>query len=228
MSDDKKHKPDEIWVTQFTESSAQKFREQMHDKAKYSKDKPLVIYIDSYGGYVDSLAKMIATMDELPNPKITVCMGKAMSCGAVLLSHGDYRYCDKHSRVMVHEVSGGSGGDVHDMFNDAVETKRLNEYWLGLLAENSGMKNYSELRSYIKDQDGRDRFFDAKQSLEFGIVDAIGTPEIIPIVQYQIGKRETKPYVLEGGRGAKKTTKAKPQRKTTKKKTKRTTRKTKK
>lgn len=224
MADDKKSKSDEIWVNKFTEESAQKFREQIFEKAKVSADKPIVIYIDSYGGYVDALAKMIASMDELPNPKITVCMGKAMSCGAMLLSHGDYRFCDKHSTVMVHEVSAGAGGDVHDMYNSAQETKRMNEYWLGILAKNCGMKNYAELRKYIKDHDGRDLYFNAERAKEFGIVDAVGTPQIIPIVQYQIGTRQTKRYELEGGRGTKKT-KAKPKRKTKKKKTKRTTKK---
>ena len=56
---------------------------------------------------MDCLASMIETMDEVPNPIITVAHGMAMSCGAVLLSHGDIRFVGKNSRIMVHEVSGG-------------------------------------------------------------------------------------------------------------------------
>ena len=89
---------DEIWVIEFNEESAQDFRTSILKKSKENSHAPIIIYIDSYGGYVDSLAKMIATMDEIPNPKVTVCMGKAMSCGAILLSHGDLRFCDQHSR----------------------------------------------------------------------------------------------------------------------------------
>ena len=60
-----RREPQEIWVNEFTENSAQRFREQLFAKAKSDTDRPIVIYIDSYGGYVDSLAKMIASMDEI-------------------------------------------------------------------------------------------------------------------------------------------------------------------
>lgn len=122
---------DEIWVIKFDEESAQEFREQVIRASRNDPTQPIVVYIDSYGGLVDSLAKMIETMDEMPNPFITVCMGKAMSCGAVLLSHGDIRWCGKHSRVMVHEVSSGTQGDVNDMKADAQEADRLNKWFMG-------------------------------------------------------------------------------------------------
>src|ERR1700693_3667985 len=112
---------DEILVNDFTEDSAQEFRDKLLEAAKDDPMKPIVVYIDSYGGEVDALAKMIETMDEVSNPVITVAMGKAMSCGAMLLSHGDIRFCGKHSRVMIHEVSIGTGGDVHDVESTAKE-----------------------------------------------------------------------------------------------------------
>jgi ATP-dependent Clp protease protease subunit len=112
-------------------------------------------------------------------------MGKAMSCGAILLSHGDIRYCGPNSRVMIHEVSGASWGDVHDVHNDAVETVRLNEHFLGLLAANCGIKNgYKGLRKLIKDRDGRDIWLDAKAAHAFGIVDYVGIPRIVKLTQY--------------------------------------------
>jgi ATP-dependent Clp protease, protease subunit len=172
------HKSTEIWVTAFTEESAQKFREMMIMHAKHGGSHPIVVYIDSYGGQVDSLAKMIETMDEVSNPIVTVCMGKAMSCGAILLSHGDVRFCGRHSRVMIHEVSSGTIGDVHDMHADVEEVKRLNQYFLGLLAKNCGYNSYSELRKLIKEQDGRDRYLDAKSAVDFGIVDIVGLPRV--------------------------------------------------
>ena len=178
-------KSGEIWVNQFNEASATKFREQMIQVVMRDASMPIIIYIDSYGGYVYSLAKMMETMDQVPNPIITVCMGKAMSCGAILLSHGHYRYCTPNSSVLIHEVSAGTEGDVHDMLNDATTTKKLNERFMGILAENCNIKGgYKGLRKIIKDRDGRDINLDSKEALKFGIVDEVGSPGIAPQVIY--------------------------------------------
>jgi ATP-dependent Clp protease protease subunit len=178
---------DEIWVNEFTEDSARDFRNDVTEAAKSDPGKPIVIYIDSYGGQVDSLASMIETMDQFPNPFVTVAVGKAMSCGAVLLSHGDIRFCGKHSRIMIHEVSGVTGGDVHDMHADAMEIKRLNEHFMGLLAQNCGIKGgYSALRKMIKDRDGRDNYLNSDQAVKFGIVDVVGMPKIEKMAVYQV------------------------------------------
>lgn len=176
----------EIWVTEFTEVAAQKFRNRVMFHAKDNPEEPVVVFIDSYGGYVDSLAKMIETLDEIPNPIITVCMGKAMSCGAILLSHGDLRYCGRHSRVMVHEVSGGTYGDVHDVHADAIETKRLNQYFMDLLAVNCGIPGgYAGIRKIIKARDGRDIYLSASDAVKFGIVDYVGLPHMVSSVVTQ-------------------------------------------
>ncbi len=193
-------KSSEIWVTKFDEESAKKFREAVIGASKSDSMRPIVIYIDSYGGAIDSLATMIETMDEVPNPIITVCVGKAMSCGAILLSHGDFRMCGRHSRVMVHEVSSGTFGDVHDMHADVTEVKRLNEYFMGLLANNCGFKSYKDIRKLIKEQDGRDRYMNAQQAVNFGIVDAVGVPKILTSIVHEISivpqkqKRNNKKY----------------------------------
>jgi ATP-dependent Clp protease protease subunit len=179
-------KSGEIWVNSFTEASASKFREEMIRAAMRDPSCPILIYIDSYGGYAHSLAKMIATMDQIPNPQVTICMGKAMSCGAILLSHGHYRYCDPHGSIMIHEVSAATEGCVHDMSNDVEDTKRLNKHFLGLLADNCGIKDgYKGLRELIKAHDGRDINLSAKEALKFGIVDEVGTPSININVTYE-------------------------------------------
>lgn len=182
----------EIWVTKFDEDHAQKFRKQVLEASKSDPNKPVLIYIDSYGGYVDALAKMIETLDEIPNPVVTVCMGKAMSCGAMLLSHGDVRFLGRHSRIMIHEVSSGTFGNVQDMKEDTKETVRLNEYFMGQLARNCGFKNYEEFRAVIKEQDGRDRYLVGNDALKFGIVDAIGLPKVTGRVIYEIAKQPIK------------------------------------
>lgn len=210
---------DEIWVNEFTEDSAGQFRDNLLDATKGDPKRPIIIYIDSYGGSVDALAAMIETMDEVPNPLITVAVGKAMSCGAALLSHGDIRFCGQHSRVMVHEVSAGTAGDVHDMAADVQEVRRLNTYFMGLLAKNCGIAGgYEGLRKLIKGQDGRDSYLDAKSALKFGIVDAIGMPRVEKVSIYQVGlvpPKEKIVKVQESGKPSakkrsKKTNKKKP------------------
>lgn len=182
----------EVWVTKFDEEHAQKFRKQVLEIAKSDSQRPITIYIDSYGGYVDALAKMIDTLEEVHNPIITACIGKAMSCGAILLSHGDVRFLGKNSRIMVHEVSSGTIGNVQDMKDDVAETIRLNEHFMGLLGRNCGFKNYEEFRSVIKEQDGRERYIAGADALKFGIVDCIGTPKVTGRVIYEISKQPTK------------------------------------
>ncbi len=179
---------EEIWVHEFDEASSKKFREAILKQASVIDDvnRPIVVYIDSYGGIVDSLAAMIETIDSMPNPIITACMGKAMSCGAILLSHGDIRFCGQHSRVMVHEVSGGSQGDVHDFLNNAKEGNRLNKYFMGLLAKNCGVEGgYNGLRKIFKEHDGRELWMGAKAALKFGIIDNVGIPVIESETTYE-------------------------------------------
>lgn len=184
---DSKFDMDEIWVNEFTEKSAQDFRTAVLKQVqKYDDDhRPVIIYIDSYGGAVDSLVKMLETMDSIPNPTVTVCMGKAMSCGAVLLSHGDIRFCGQHSRVMVHEVSSFAFGDVHDIENDAKESARVNRYIMGLLAKNCSIEGgYQGLRRIIKEHDGRELWMDAKGALKFGVIDNIGIPVVESVTKF--------------------------------------------
>lgn len=192
-------KAGEIWVHEFTPESAAEFRERILSASKADTTKPLVIYIDSYGGQLDALTTMIETLDETPNPIITVCLGKSMSCGAILLSHGDIRFCGPHSRIMIHEVSSGTHGDVHDMFADAIETKRLNELFLGLLAKNCGMKGgYNELRKRIKEQDGRDKYMNAAEAKEFGIIDVIGKPRVNTVTVHEVSVAKEKRSSVSG------------------------------
>lgn len=182
-----KRDSDEIWVNEFSEDSAGKFRDELLEACKGDPKKPVVVYIDSYGGSVDALSSMIESMDEVSNPIVTVAVGKAMSCGAVLLSHGDIRFCAKNARVMIHEVSAATSGDVHDMMADATEVKRLNRVFMGLLARNCGIKGgYDALRKMVKDQDGRDKYMDSSDALKFGIVDAVGMPRIEKVSIYQV------------------------------------------
>lgn len=184
MADDSKG-DSSIVVNKFTEDSAKSFREEILKRSNFDPNMPIVIYIDSYGGSVDALNSMISIMHQVPNPMITVCIGKAMSCGAILLAAGDYRFCDSFSRVLIHEVTAGTINPVNEMENDVKEARRLNNQMMEFLAKRCG-KSYRCIKQMMHKRDSRDINLTAKEALEFGIVDYIGTPIIKPIIIYSI------------------------------------------
>jgi ATP-dependent protease ClpP protease subunit len=88
---------------------------------------------------------------------------------------------------MLHEVSSGAWGKTQDLKVDAKETERLNQWAMGLLAKNCGIKGgYEGLRKVFKDRDNTDLYMDAKESLAFGIVDAVGLPKLNTVSGYEI------------------------------------------
>jgi len=184
-------KPDNgvIWVNRFDEYEARSVCQQLLQISAADPTVPITVYIDSYGGAVDSLAAMISTIESIPNTIVTVCVGKAMSCGAMLLSCGDYRYVGPHARVMVHEVSAGALGHVSDIKVDTQEIERLNGHWMNWLAKNCGLRSYKHLKSKMRSmlpQDGRDLFLTPQEAVKFGIADAIGIPKILRQNSYEI------------------------------------------
>lgn len=185
------NKSSDIIVNKFTEESAKDFRSKVLKRSQIDPSLPITVYIDSYGGYIDSLNSMLETMEQVPNPIVTVCIGKAMSAGAVLLAAGDHRFCGRRSRVMVHQGSSGAGGPIESLQNDVNESKRLNNQMIKLLAERCKMsvrkfKEEMKKRLTKDDDEARDMYLDAKSALEIGIVDNIGMPIIKPLVMYAI------------------------------------------
>lgn len=203
----------EIWVNEFTEKSAQEFRNQIMDAAEHDSGRIIPIYIDSYGGYVDSLAKMIETMDEVDNRFITICSGKAMSCGAILFSHGDVRYIGSKSRIMIHNVSKATWGDCYSLKARSDESLRINRVFMGLLAENCGM-TYSELQTRIKNAtDSKEIWLTPNMAKKFGIADFVGTPQIRTYTYWQVETIPPKPRLENDLKNSKKKTKKKAKKK---------------
>lgn len=190
---------DDIIVNKFTEESAKNFRKKVIHKAMQDQNQPITIYIDSYGGYIDSLNSMLETIEQVPNEIITVCIGKAMSCGAVLLSAGNYRFCGRKSRIMVHQGSSGTGGPIEGLQNDVNESKRLNKQLIEVVAKRCGktlkqFKDEMKKRLHKDDDEARDMYLPAKEALEIGIIDFIGMPHIKQVVAYSIEVAPEKKY----------------------------------
>lgn len=138
-------------------------------------DKPgteIKFYINSPGGIVTSGMVIYDTMRMLKSPVSTICMGLAASMGSILLSGGakGSRYIYPHGEVMIHQPSLGGHiqGVSADLEIQAKQTKRVKEISAKILAENCGKKP----EQIMKDFD-RDYWMDAKEALEYGIVDKL-------------------------------------------------------
>jgi ATP-dependent Clp protease protease subunit len=136
-------------------------------------DKPgeeIKFFINSPGGVVTSGMVIYDTMRMLKSPVSTICMGLAASMGSILLSAGakGKRYIFPHGEVMIHQPSLGGymQGVSADLEIQAKQTKKTKEMGARILAENCGKK----FEQIMKDFD-RDYWMDAKEAIEYGIVD---------------------------------------------------------
>lgn len=168
------------FMSDFDDDTASRFLTQIRAFSKEfegEENTDIYLYINSRGGIVTSLLAMLDGMSLIPNDFVTICIGQCASCGAVLLSAGKKgkRYITEHSRVLIHQVSGGMWGKNSEIQADAKEIDRLNKLLIGILAKNCG-KTVEELEQLTL---GGDLVLDAKQAVEFGIVDAILTQEVI-------------------------------------------------
>lgn len=167
-----------IWVNSFDEFSAKDFVEQIeliNRKKKYEK---VLVMIDSYGGEAYSLFAMLDAIEMSEKPVWTCTIGKAMSCGGVLLSAGDYRFATPNSTIMLHEVSGGTWGKTSELVADTAEAQRLNDLMISMLAKNCG-KTIKQMQKDLSSKQGGDIYLSAKDALAFGIIDKIGSPKLV-------------------------------------------------
>lgn len=170
-----------ILVNNFNETTVKNFREEFQ-KLDEDVDVPLiVIYIDSYGGVIYSLLAMIDIIDgrSSKKPVATIALGKAMSCGAVLLTCGTkgYRFAGKNSSLMIHEVSSMNFGSLTELKNNLKEVERLNDVIFKILETNCNQKS-GYFRKLIKNNDQADLYLTASQGKKHRLIDYVGVPKI--------------------------------------------------
>ncbi|HVX28250.1 MAG TPA: ATP-dependent Clp protease proteolytic subunit [Parafilimonas sp.] len=138
-------------------------------------DKPgqeIKFFINSPGGMVTSGMVIYDTMRMMQSPVVTICMGLAASMGSILLSGGvkGKRAIYPHGEVMIHQPSIGGyfQATSADIEIHAKQMQRTKEISAQILANNTG-KSFDRI---MKDFD-RDYWMDAKEAVEYGIVDTI-------------------------------------------------------
>ena len=133
-------------------------------------DKEINLYINSPGGSVTAGLAIYDTMQYVKPPVSTICMGQAASMGALLLSAGakGRRLSLPHSRIMIHQPSGGFGGQASDIELHAKEILRLKAKLNEILMKHTGQA----LDRIEKDTD-RDYFMGAGEAKEYGLIDEV-------------------------------------------------------
>ena len=167
-----------IHVNEFTEKAAKAFSDEF-SKAHSLRQPIIPVVIDSYGGEVYSLLSMMTTIEQSEIPVATIAMGKAMSCGAVLLSCGKKgkRFMDSNSTIMIHDVSSMSWGKVEEVKSQAKETNRLNKLVYKKMAENCGQdENY--FLDLIHEKSHADWHLDAEAAKKHKLVNHIRIPKL--------------------------------------------------
>ncbi len=135
-------------------------------------DRDISIYINSPGGSVSAGLAIYDTMQYLKSPVNTICMGMAASMGSFLLAAGrsGKRYALPHSRIMIHQPSGGAQGTAADIEVQAKEILYLREQLNGLYSKHTGRPTEQIERDMV-----RDFFMSAEEAKNYGIVDHVIT-----------------------------------------------------
>ncbi|MEC8315729.1 MAG: ATP-dependent Clp endopeptidase proteolytic subunit ClpP [Pseudomonadota bacterium] len=132
--------------------------------------KEISLYINSPGGIVTAGMAIYDTMQFIRPPVSTLCIGQAASMGSLLLAAGEkgMRYCLPHSRVMVHQPSGGFSGQASDIERHAEDIIKIKKRLNDLYVNHTG-QSYNTIEKTLD----RDYFMDSEEAKKFGIVDAV-------------------------------------------------------
>ena len=132
--------------------------------------KEISLYINSPGGVVTSGMAIYDTMQFIRPPVSTLCIGQAASMGSLLLAAGEkgMRYCLPHSRVMVHQPSGGFSGQASDIERHAEDIIKIKKKLNNLYVKHTGQE-YSKIENTLD----RDYFMDSNEAKDFGIIDNV-------------------------------------------------------
>jgi ATP-dependent Clp protease protease subunit len=140
-------------------------------------ERDISLYINSPGGVITSGLAIYDTMQYVRAPVSTICIGMAASMAAVLLAAGaaGKRFALPHSRIMIHQGSGGFRGNTPDVFIQVKEMETLVNTNHEILSHHTGQP----IEKIVADT-SRDYFMSPPEAKDYGIIDAvyssIGTP----------------------------------------------------
>jgi ATP-dependent Clp protease protease subunit len=133
-------------------------------------DKDISLYINSPGGSVYAGLAVYDTMQFIKPDVSTICVGSAMSMGALLLAGGTpgKRFALPNARILIHQLMGGYEGQATDIEIHAKEVISLRQRLDEILAEHTGQP-FDKVRQDTE----RDYFMTAAEGKEYGIIDDV-------------------------------------------------------
>jgi ATP-dependent Clp protease protease subunit len=131
---------------------------------------PITMHIDSPGGSVKSGLSMVDVMQYVKSDIVTVNTGMAASMGSVLLGAGTKgkRSSLRFSKTMLHQTSGGAGGNIQDARINFQEWEKVNKILFELLGEFCGKP-----AKQVEKDATRDFWLSAEEAVEYGIIDEV-------------------------------------------------------
>ncbi len=141
------------------------------------RDQEINFYINSPGGVVDDTLAMYDIMRFMGSPIATYCIGRAESGGAIVFMAGTKgkRFILPHAKVMIHQPYGGVYGQAADIEIQAEEILKTKSTLINIMSQCTGQPF-----DRVQEDSERDRFFDAKQAVEYGLCDEVIGEEVNP------------------------------------------------
>lgn len=129
-------------------------------------EKPIDIYINSYGGSVYDGLALCDLIEDLEVEVRTHAQGKIMSMALLIFACGDKRFAQERASFMAHSLSSGTEGKVYEQKVDVIEADRLNKILLKILADRS-----DKTEAWWKKQiEYKDMYFEKTKAIELGLV----------------------------------------------------------
>lgn len=191
MSNDPKIK-NAVLVNEFTEFGVKSFKSDFDDLN--TSNLPIIpVIIDSFGGDVYSLLAMLDIMSTACKPVATIALGKAMSCGSILLACGNagLRFVGPNATVMIHDVATVSFGKIEELKSDVGEAERLNIKIFEMLNDQCN-KPKGHFQKLVAEKKHTNWYLDAKEVLKHGLADHVGLPVIDSLFNLDVVKEVIK------------------------------------
>ena len=133
-------------------------------------ERDINLYINSPGGSITAGMAIYDTMQFIKNDVTTICVGQCASMGALLLTAGTKgkRFALPHSRILIHQPSGGASGQATDVRIMAEEILRMREMTSRIIANHSG-QTFDQVEKDVE----RDRILSPMQAKEYGLIDEV-------------------------------------------------------
>ena len=133
-------------------------------------ERDINLYINSPGGSITAGMAIYDTMQFIKNDVTTICVGQCASMGALLLCAGTpgKRFALPHSRILIHQPSGGASGQATDVRIMAEEILRMREMTSRIIANHSG-QTFDQVELDVE----RDRILSPVQAKDYGLIDEV-------------------------------------------------------